>query len=96
MGGLLLTGGRTEPHSQIFAPSGKWACIMIMVSRLNGKTFYINEDLIEFIEETPDTVLTLTTGKKLVVEEGIQLIIDRIIEFRQLSVGSLPKVVARE
>ena len=37
---------------------------MISVTRLNNKEFYVNCDLIEFIEATPDTVITLTTGKK--------------------------------
>lgn len=37
---------------------------MIEVARLNGKGLTINSDLIEMIEETPDTVITLTTGKK--------------------------------
>lgn len=70
--------------------------IMIKVSRLNGKEFYLNSDLIEFIEETPDTVLTLTTGKKLVVEESAQVIIDRILEFRRKSLGSLPTIIERD
>lgn len=57
--------------------------IMIKVTRLNKKEFYINVDLIEFVEETPDTVISLTTGKKIVVAETAQTIIDRIIEFRK-------------
>jgi flagellar protein FlbD len=56
---------------------------MIKVTRLNKKEFYINVDLIEFVEETPDTVISLTTGKKIVVAETAQTIIDRIIEFRK-------------
>lgn len=42
---------------------------MIAVTRLNGSTLHINALLIETIEETPDTLLTLTTGKKLIVLE---------------------------
>ena len=38
---------------------------MIQVTRLNGKKFWVNPHLIEFLEETPDTVVTLLTGKKL-------------------------------
>lgn len=41
---------------------------MIDVTRMNGKQFTLNSDLIETIEETPDTVLTLTTGKKIIVK----------------------------
>ncbi|MDK2798577.1 MAG: flagellar protein FlbD [Clostridiales bacterium] len=55
---------------------------MIMVTRFNGKSFYVNSDLIEFIEATPDTVITITTGKKIVVVESVEEIIDRIIKFR--------------
>lgn len=56
---------------------------MIKVTRLNQSEVYVNPDLIEFMEETPDTVITLTTGIKLVVEESAADVIDRIIEFRR-------------
>ena len=55
---------------------------MIKVTRLNGKEYYINPDL-EFIESTPDTVITMTTSKKIVVVEDIEDIVHRIIEFRR-------------
>ena len=51
---------------------------MIQVTRLNGEPFYVNQDLIEFIEETPDTVLSMTTGRKVIVREGAQDICLRI------------------
>jgi flagellar protein FlbD len=60
---------------------------MIHLTRLNKEEFIVNADLIEFIESTPDTVLTLFTGKKLMVREGIQTVVERVIEYRQL-VGS--------
>lgn len=56
---------------------------MIKVTRLNGKEYYINFDLIETIEETPDTVLTLRDGKKYVVSDSIEVIIRRIIDFKK-------------
>jgi flagellar protein FlbD len=56
---------------------------MIKMTRLNQSEVYVNPDLIEFMEETPDTVITLTTGIKLVVEEHALDIIDRIVEFRR-------------
>lgn len=56
---------------------------MIELTRLNKVPLVVNSDLIEFIENTPDTVLTLVTGEKVVVSEGIQDILDRIISFRQ-------------
>lgn len=43
---------------------------MIDVTKMNGIVFTINADLIEYIEEVPDTVITLTTGKKIMVKES--------------------------
>ncbi|MDH7576757.1 MAG: flagellar FlbD family protein [Bacillota bacterium] len=65
---------------------------MIKVTRLNGEEFYVNSDLIEFIEKTPDTVLSLTTGRKIIVKEDIPEIIRRIVEFR----GSFDRVPLEE
>ena len=45
---------------------------MIEVTRLNGTTVLINSDLIETVEETPDTVISLTTGNKFIVKESRQ------------------------
>ncbi len=52
-------------------------------------TFYINSDLIEFIEETPDTVVTMASGRKLVVREKIDTIVDEIVAFRRRIGNSL-------
>jgi len=57
---------------------------MISVSRLNNQELFINPHLIEMIEATPDTVITLTTGKKLVVKDAVVDLIARIINYRQL------------
>ena len=56
---------------------------MIEVTRLNGTTVLINSDLIETVEETPDTVLTLTTGKKIIVKESRQEIKNLVILYRK-------------
>ncbi|MDR1615728.1 MAG: flagellar FlbD family protein [Syntrophomonadaceae bacterium] len=56
---------------------------MIYISRLNGEKVALNDDLIELMEETPDTVITLTTGKKMVASESIDDIIERIADFRR-------------
>ena len=45
---------------------------MIDVTRMNGSLLTINNQLIEMVEETPDTVITLTTGKKIIVKESRQ------------------------
>ena len=55
---------------------------MIKVQRLNGKEFVVNSDLILFVEETPDTVITLTTGQKVVVKESVDEIIEKVINFK--------------
>lgn len=54
---------------------------MIKVKRLNGKEFVVNSDLIQFVEETPDTVITLTTGQ-IVVVESVDQIIDKVITYK--------------
>ena len=52
---------------------------MILVTRINKVTqFYVNEDMIEFIEETPDTMLSLNTGKKIAVMETAIEVIEKI------------------
>ena len=55
---------------------------MIELTRLNQKTLFVNSDLIEVVEETPDTVITLTNGRKLVVLDSAKDIIDKVIAFR--------------
>jgi len=56
---------------------------MIEVTRLDGSRLIVNSDLIEFIEATPDTVLSLTTHKKLIVREGVEEVVRRIVAYRQ-------------
>lgn len=55
---------------------------MIQLTRLHNVPFHVNSDLIETIEETPDTIITMTTGKKMVVEESAAVIVEKIINFR--------------
>ncbi len=56
---------------------------MIEVTRLNKKTFVLNCDWIETVEATPDTVITLTNGKKYVVAEKVDDIIAKVVEYKQ-------------
>lgn len=56
---------------------------MIYLTRLNGEKIAVNIDLIEFMEETPDTVITLTTGRKFVVKETMEDIKKEIIKFKK-------------
>ncbi len=55
---------------------------MIKLHRLNGSVFYLNPDHIELIEETPNTVITLTNGHKYVVKETIDEIVKLIVQFK--------------
>ena len=55
---------------------------MIKVTRLNGKEFVVNAELIEFVESTPDTVITLISGKKVIVRECVDEVIERVIGYR--------------
>ena len=56
---------------------------MIEVTMINGVRVLVNPDLIELVEETPDTVLTLTTGKKIIVKESRQEIKNLVILYRK-------------
>ncbi|MDA8117255.1 MAG: flagellar FlbD family protein [Actinomycetota bacterium] len=55
---------------------------MIRVTRLQGATMAINAELIERIESTPDTVITLVGGAHYVVAEPVEELLERIIEYR--------------
>jgi flagellar protein FlbD len=57
---------------------------MIEVTRLDGHSYYVNPHQIEYIETTPDTTLTMLSGKRLVVKEGYQEILERIVRYRRL------------
>ena len=57
---------------------------MIRVTRLNGKQFVINAEMIETIEESPDTVITLVQGHKFVVRESFEEVISKVIDYRRL------------
>jgi flagellar protein FlbD len=56
---------------------------MIEVTRINHTPLVINADLIEHLEATPDTVITMTTGQKLVVLETLEDLVERVIAFRR-------------
>ena len=56
---------------------------MIKVTHLNEDTFYVNCELIEQMEETPDTVITMLSGRKLLVTESAQEVIDLTIEYKK-------------
>ncbi len=56
---------------------------MIYVTRLNRKPMVLNSDLIEQIEMTPDTVISLTTGEKIMVLESSDELVQKVVDFRR-------------
>lgn len=62
---------------------------MIKLSRLNRQEIVVNSDLVEYIETTPDTVLTLVNGEKLVVMESVDEVVGKIIAFKQKILSGL-------
>lgn len=56
---------------------------MIDVTKMNGMNITINSDLIETVEDTPDTVITLTTGRKIIVKESRQTIKNLVKSFKR-------------
>jgi len=56
---------------------------MIQLTRLNNRPLMVNSDLIKFVEQAPDTLVTLTTGEKIVVLERPAEVLERVIQFRR-------------
>lgn len=56
---------------------------MIALRRLNNEPIMVNPDLIEYLEATPDTVVTLTNGNKLLVRDRMDEIREKIIEYKR-------------
>lgn len=55
---------------------------MILLTRLDGRELVVNSDLIVTVEATPDTMVTLTTGDRLLVREPVQDVVERAVAFR--------------
>jgi flagellar protein FlbD len=56
---------------------------MIHVTRLDGTDLVVNADLIATIERTPDTMLALVTGVRLLVKEPVEVVVDKVVAFRR-------------
>jgi flagellar protein FlbD len=56
---------------------------MIQLTRLNNQLLVVNSDLIKFVERSPDTVLTLVTGEKVVVKESVESVLEKVADFRR-------------
>lgn len=69
---------------------------MIKVTRFNLTELILNADLIEYIEQTPDTVITMITGKKVLVRESADEVRSRIIAYRREAGPLLPRIVGEK
>lgn len=69
---------------------------MIQVTRLNGQKLYINADLIRTIEPTPDTIITLTDDRKLLVKESPEELVRRFIAYRREIMQPLSRQVGNQ
>ncbi len=56
---------------------------MVQLTRLNNQPVVVNSDLIKFVEQAPDTLITLVNGEKFMVRESTEEVVKRTIEFRR-------------
>jgi len=62
---------------------------VIKLHRLNGEEIVVNADLIEIVKSTPDTIIRLTTDKKILVVESVEDVTDKVIEYKRKIFNSL-------
>ena len=68
---------------------------MIRVTRFNKTILYVNADMIEFLESTPDTIITLNTGRKVLVRETVDEVIDKVVTYKRRFLQLTPEVRSR-
>lgn len=56
---------------------------MIRITRLNGNEMMVNAEMIEFVEASPDTIISLMSGKKIMVGEDVDTVVERVIAYRR-------------
>lgn len=64
---------------------------MIYLTRLNGSRFILNAEMIREIEATPDTIITLSTGQKIMVLEVVDDVRNAVLEYKHDIIGGIPK-----
>ncbi len=69
---------------------------MIVLTKINNNLIAVNSDLIEYIEETPDTVITLTNGDRVVIQEGMTEIIEKVVQYKRLIAGLVQAEMDRQ
>ena len=68
---------------------------MILITRLNGPQFALNPDLIERVEATPDTVLTLVDGTKYLISDSVEDVIQKVREYRASVIALAQRIDVR-
>jgi len=74
-----------RPHNLNLGVGG----FMIKLVRLNGEEVTVNADLIETVKSTPDTIVELTTHKRILVEESVDDVIEKVIDYKRKIFNSL-------
>ncbi len=69
---------------------------MIILTKINKALIAVNADLIQYIEETPDTVVTMTNGEKIVVHDSMDEIIRKVVHYRRLLNGLIESEYERQ
>ena len=69
---------------------------MVPITRLNNTVLVVNADMIESLESTPDTIVTLTTGRKVVARESVEEIIEKVVEYKRRCLQLTPEVRSRQ
>lgn len=67
---------------------------MISVTRFNGSQVVVNDDHLLFVEATPDTILTFTTGLHMMVRESVEEIVSRCVAYRRRTLEGAPRTGA--
>jgi flagellar protein FlbD len=57
---------------------------MIALTRLNNARFILNAELVKFVESTPDTMVTLTTGDRIMVKESAEEVVKRAVDYGRM------------
>ena len=71
------------PQPLLGTPDGKAVSDMIRLTRLNQTEFYLNAELVKFVEATPDTIITLVTDQKVLVQETVDEVLRKVIEYKR-------------
>lgn len=69
---------------------------MIKVTRLNNSELWVNAELIEFVEATPDTVISLVSNNKIIVKESPAAVVEAVVEYRQHILYRRPQILEHE